>query len=281
VNKKELKNFYQNRLEFLHSLDNGSMNFKSIDETNIYDKYIDEKRDNPILIIGNFPKAKDKLIIPPNALKLLKANLSCEYIDFKKDVILTNSFPFVLTEHTITSKLIDRAPNQMEALGGSILLQREIELIQPRIIITLGNSALISLKYAKCERFVNSLDDLSLNFLLDTYLDFLQKHIVVGYTHYPSSLNMKNLIKLEEFTKFFNNIKIIIKNGYNKYLESLTTKDFKGFEFNDFARSVINEIEKSNKLITPETYKEYFFKLLKYQDENLKENVKQILLAEK
>jgi uracil-DNA glycosylase len=281
VNKDELLKFYENRWDFLESLDNGTIDFSSINKTNIQDSYILEKKDHPILIVGNFPKFQDMEVLPSSALTLLKNNLESNNISFQKDVILTNSFPFALTEKALGNKLINRAPTQIEALAGSIMLLREIELIQPKMIIALGNSALIALKYSKCEKFVKSLDDLSLNFLLDTYLDFLEQHIIIGYTHYPSSLNMKNDIKLNEFQRFCQNIKIIREKGYREYVNSLTKKDFATFSFGDFTNSIMTQIEKDYKLATPKVYQEYFFKMLRYQDPDRQEEIKNILLSEK
>jgi uracil-DNA glycosylase len=281
VNKDELLKFYENRWDFLESLDNGTIDFSSINKTNIQDSYILEKKDHPILIVGNFPKFQDMEVLPSSALTLLKNNLESDNISFQKDVILTNSFPFALTEKALGNKLINRAPTQIEALAGSIMLLREIELIQPKMIIALGNSALIALKYSKCEKFVKSLDDLSLNFLLDTYLDFLEQHIIIGYTHYPSSLNMKNDIKLNEFQRFCQNIKIIREKGYREYVNSLTKKDFATFSFGDFTNSIMTQIEKDYKLATPKVYQEYFFKMLRYQDPDRQEEIKNILLSEK
>jgi uracil-DNA glycosylase len=281
VNKDELLKFYENRWDFLESLDNGTIDFSSINKTNIQDSYILEKKDHPILIVGNFPKFQDMEVLPSSALTLLKNNLESDNISFQKDVVLTNSFPFALTEKALGNKLINRAPTQIEALAGSIMLLREIELIQPKMIIALGNSALIALKYSKCEKFVKSLDDLSLNFLLDTYLDFLEQHIIIGYTHYPSSLNMKNDIKLNEFQRFCQNIKIIREKGYREYVNSLTKKDFATFSFGDFTNSIMTQIEKDYKLATPKVYQEYFFKMLRYQDPDRQEEIKNILLSEK
>jgi uracil-DNA glycosylase len=281
VNKDELLKFYENRWDFLESLDNGTIDFSSINKTNIQDSYILEKKDHPILIVGNFPKFQDMEVLPSSALTLLKNNLESDNISFQKDVVLTNSFPFALTEKALGNKLINRAPTQIEALAGSIMLLREVELVQPKMIIALGNSALIALKYSKCEKFVKSLDDLSLNFLLDTYLDFLEQHIIIGYTHYPSSLNMKNDIKLNEFQRFCQNIKIIREKGYREYVNSLTKKDFATFSFGDFTNSIMTQIEKDYKLATPKVYQEYFFKMLRYQDPDRQEEIKNILLSEK
>jgi uracil-DNA glycosylase len=281
VNKDELLKFYENRWDFLESLDNGTIDFSSINKTNIQDSYILEKKDNPILIVGNFPKFQDMEVLPSSALTLLKNNLESDNINFQRDVVLTNSFPFALTEKALGNKLINRAPTQIEALAGSIMLLREVELVQPKMIIALGNSALIALKYSKCEKFVKSLDDLSLNFLLDTYLDFLEQHIIIGYTHYPSSLNMKNDIKLNEFQRFCQNIKTIREKGYREYVNSLTKKDFATFSFGDFTNSIMTQIEKDYKLATPKVYQEYFFKMLRYQDPDRQEEIKNILLSEK
>jgi hypothetical protein len=280
VNKEELIQFYSHRIDFLEDFDNGSIDFGSIDRTNIHDQYINIKSNNPIMIIGNFPKYNDKSIFPQSSMKFIKDNINCDDIDLKKDVVFTNSFPFITTETSIGNRIINRAPTQLEALAGSIMLIREIELIKPKMIIALGSSALISLKYSNDEQFIKSLDDLSLNFLLDTYIDVLDEHVIIGYTHYPSSMNIKSVAKQHELIKFFDNVKKTISKGYETYLDSLTKKDLISFGFNDFAQTVIDEIKKDGLYITPQNYKDYFFKLLKYQDEETKQEVKRVLLDE-
>ena len=58
--REDLKEFYLKRSEFIKKYVN-----ENIDFTNVYDPYLDEKIDNPIMIIGEAPGANEVRLKEP------------------------------------------------------------------------------------------------------------------------------------------------------------------------------------------------------------------------
>ena len=140
MNKEKLKEFYSSRKDFIkqHLEEN-------IDFTPVYDKYIDEKRDNPVMIIGEAPGVNEVKKGEPfvgKAGENLNYLINLSGLDRKKDILITNAFPFRTFD---VNK--NRTPKAKELKKGAELLKKEIEIVKPSLILLLGNSAIKAFSY--------------------------------------------------------------------------------------------------------------------------------------
>ena len=140
MSKEKLKEFYSSRKDFIkqHLEEN-------IDFTPVYDKYIDEKRDNPVMIIGEAPGLNEVKKGEPfvgKAGENLNYLINLSGLDRKKDILITNAFPFRTFE---ANK--NRTPKAKELKIGAELLKKEIEIVKPSLILLLGNSAIKAFSY--------------------------------------------------------------------------------------------------------------------------------------
>jgi DNA polymerase len=144
LNKEGLKEFYKNRKKIISSKIKGDIDF-----TDVFDPYIDEKIDNPIMIIGEAPgenEVKQKAPFVGKAGENLNYLISLANLDRKKDILITNAFPF----RTKTGNK-NRTPKASELKIGAELLKKEIELVKPKIILLLGNSSIKAFSYIEPE----------------------------------------------------------------------------------------------------------------------------------
>ena len=142
--KKELKEFYLKRAGFIKNYVN-----ENIDFTNVFDPYLDEKKDNPIMIIGEAPGANEVRLKEPfvgKAGENLNYLITLSGLDRKRDFLITNAFPFRTYE---ANK--NRTPKAKELKIGAELLKKEIEIVKPRLILLLGNSAIKAFSYVCSE----------------------------------------------------------------------------------------------------------------------------------
>jgi DNA polymerase len=187
----KLKEFYKNRKNYI--------NFENIDYTDVYDPYLEEKTSNPIMIIGEAPGANEVKKRAPfvgMAGKNLDYLISLSKYDRKKDILITNAFPF----RTFDGNK-NRTPKANELKEGAKLLLEEIYIVKPRLILLLGNSAIKAFSYLPIEnaKEVKNYKRNSIN-----EFDFKKFKTKIGVTFHPSpiSFNRKEIRKsLEEFFK--------------------------------------------------------------------------------
>ena len=136
----DLKEFYLQRKDFIKS------HFReNIDFSDVYDKYLDKKIKNPIMIIGEAPGFNEVQEGEPfvgKAGENLNYLISLSGLDRKRDFLITNAFPF----RTFKDNK-NRTPNAKELKIGAQLLKKEIEIVKPRLILLLGNSAIKAFGY--------------------------------------------------------------------------------------------------------------------------------------
>ena len=190
----KLKEFYLNRKNFIPKSD-------EIDFTEVFDPFLDEKRENPIMIIGEAPGAnevKQKAPFVGKAGENLNYLISLSSLDRKRDFLITNAFPF----RTFKSNK-NRTPNSQELKIGAKLLEEEINIVKPSLIILLGNSAIKAFSYIEWAKDVKNLKKCGVYNIGD---------YKVGLCFHPSPLafNRKNIRKsLEIFFKILKNLDII------------------------------------------------------------------------
>jgi len=135
-----LKEFYKKRKDFIKKYIS-----ENIDFTDVFDKYLDEKGNNPIMIIGEAPGVNEVKLKEPfvgKAGENLNYLISLSGFDRKRDFLITNAFPFRTYEGNK-----NRTPKAKELKIGAELLKKEIEIVKPSLILLLGNSAIKAFSY--------------------------------------------------------------------------------------------------------------------------------------
>ena len=180
----KLKEFYKNRKEFISNFLN-----ENIDFTEVFDPFLDEKIQNPIMIIGEAPGAKEVELKEPfvgKAGENLNYLISLSRLDRKKDFLITNAFPFRTFKNNK-----NRTPSVKELKIGAKLLEKEIEIVKPSLILLLGNSAIKAFSYVCSE--VKNLKKCG-------FYNVCNLNIGICYHPSPLSFNRKEIKKaLEEF----------------------------------------------------------------------------------
>ena len=182
----ELKDFYLKRKDFIKKYFS-----ENIDFTDVYDKYLDKKRKNPIMIIGEAPGANEVKLKEPfvgKAGENLNYLISLSGLDREKDFLITNAFPF----RTFKGNK-NRTPSAKELKIGAELLKKEIEIVKPKLILLLGNSSIKAFSYICPE--VKNLKKCG-------FYNVCGLKIGVCYHPSPLAFNRENIRKsLEEFFK--------------------------------------------------------------------------------
>jgi len=138
--KEKLKNFYKKRGDYIKLYLN-----ENIDFTDVFDPFLNEKKANPIVIIGEAPGLNEVLKRAPfvgKAGENLNYLINISRFDRKKDILITNAFPF---RTYINNK--NRTPKAKELQIGAKLLKEELNIIKPKLILLLGNSAIKAFSY--------------------------------------------------------------------------------------------------------------------------------------
>ena len=192
--KKKLLNFYNKREEYIKKYFH-----ENIDFTNVFDKYINEKRDNPIMIIGEAPGANEVKLKEPfvgKAGENLNYLISLSGLDRKKDFLITNAFPF-----RTFNKHKNRTPSASELKIGSKLLEEEIDIVKPSLILLLGNSAIKAFSYIPWAKEVKNLKKCGV-YEINNYK--------IGVCFHPSPLAFNRSDIRKSLEDFFKSIKSFI-----------------------------------------------------------------------
>jgi DNA polymerase len=190
----KLKQFYRGRKEKL-----AHFNFENIDWTDVFDPYLKEKIENPIMIIGEAPGLNEVIQKQPfvgMAGKNLDYLISLSKYDRKKEILITNGFPFRTFEGNK-----NRTPKSSELKEGAKLLLEEIKIVKPKLILLLGNSAIKTFSYLPLpnSKEVKQFERNSIN---KFDFGFYKTKIGVSFHPSPISFNRKEIRKsLEIFFK--------------------------------------------------------------------------------
>jgi len=190
----KLKNFYKSRKNFIH--------FENVDYTDVFDPYLDEKVNNPIMIIGEAPGANEvdqKEPFVGMAGKNLNYLIKMSGLDRKKDFLITNAFPF----RTFDGNK-NRTPKAKELKEGAKLLLKEIELVKPRLILLLGNSAIKAFSYLPIEN-AKKVKSFKRNSINEFKFPFYTTKI--GVTYHPSPISFNRQDIQNDLKVFFKKLK--------------------------------------------------------------------------
>jgi len=184
--KTDLKYFYKKRADFIKKYLN-----EDIDFTDVFDPYIEQKIDSPIMIIGEAPGAHEVRLKQPfvgKAGENLSFLIEKSELDRKKNFLITNAFPFRTYDGNK-----NRTPKTGELKIGAKLLEIEIEIVNPKLILLLGNSAIKAFSYISWASVVKNLKKCGI-------YEINGKKIGLCYHPSPLSFNRQDIrISLEHF----------------------------------------------------------------------------------
>ena len=192
--KEKLLDFYKSRKEYIKSHLN-----EKIDFTDVYDPYIAEKKDNPIMVIGEAPGANEVKLKQPfvgKAGENLAYLIKQSGLNRESDFLITNAFPFRTYENNK-----NRTPKASELKIGAKLLEKEIEIVKPKLILLLGNSAIKAFSYIPWAKEVKNLSKCGV-------YDINGYKIGVCFHPSPLAFNRRDIRKSLEM--FFKNLKTLI-----------------------------------------------------------------------
>jgi len=148
------------------------------------------------MIIGEAPGAnevKQKAPFVGKAGENLNYLISLSGFDRKRDFLITNAFPF----RTFKGNK-NRTPNSQELKIGAKLLEEEINIVKPSLIILLGNSAIKAFSYIEWAKDVKKLKKCGVYKIGD---------YKVGLCFHPSPLAFNRKDIRESLEKFFKSLK--------------------------------------------------------------------------
>ncbi|WP_456480355.1 uracil-DNA glycosylase [Nautilia sp.] len=189
--KEKLLDFYKKRKGFI----NAHLS-ENIDFTDVFDPYIGEKKDNPIMIIGESPGANEVKLKRPfvgKAGENLTYLIEKSGLNRTRDFLITNAFPFRTYERGK-----NRTPKAEELKTGAKLLEKEIEIVKPELIILLGNSAIKAFSYIPWAKEVKNLKKCGI-YNIHGYK--------IGLCFHPSPLAFNRKDIRESLEKFFKRLK--------------------------------------------------------------------------
>lgn len=195
----DLKEFYDKRWSSISDYLGDT-----VDSTDVRDPYIDVKEKNPIMIIGEAPGGEEVLKGEPfcgPAGKNLRWLICESGLDRKKDFLITNALPFRTFEEGVKGRK-NRTPTKEELEIGSVLLEQELKIVKPSVILILGDSAKKAVKYIpdlfkeakKLERNTSK------------EIEIYGFKTIITYAYHPSPLVYNQKSKAEDLKNYFRNI---------------------------------------------------------------------------
>lgn len=204
--RTQLLTFYAERLERLRGF--GLDESRGIDPTPVYDPFVMEKKEHPIVIIGEAPggrEVEERAPFVGPAGKNLSSLIERSGLDRKTDILITNAFPF-RTCQSGSNGVKNRTPETSELTLGAKLLLEELEIIRPSIILVLGGSArkaFMKLADRSLTQALKSMED-------HTFLKVASQSgfdVILGRSFHPSPLVYNIPHKREKLQEFFTSLK--------------------------------------------------------------------------
>lgn len=205
----KITEFYDLRWKILSSVFTGL-----VDSTDVRDPYISIKKKNPIMIIGESPGSEEVRLGQPfcgAAGKNLTSLIELSGLDRKTDFLITNAVPFRTCEYGVKG-LKNRTPTKDELREGSMLLEQELVMVEPHIILMLGESAKSAVK------FIPDLYDVVKNLQRgeSKEIEIYGFKTIITYTYHPSPLVYNQKPKAQELQNYFTTT---LTNLYSQKLE--------------------------------------------------------------
>jgi len=177
---------------------------ETVDSTDVRDPYVDIKINNPIMIIGEAPGGNEVKQGEPfcgPAGKNLRSLIELSGLNRKTDFLITNALPFRTFQVTPSGRK-NRTPFKEELQIGSILLEQELKIVKPSIILILGGSAKTAIK------FIPNLYSEVKNLQRNTWkeIEIYGFKTIVTHTYHPSPLVYNQKLKAKDLRNYFQTI---------------------------------------------------------------------------
>lgn len=175
-----------------------------VDSTDVRDPYIDIKKSNPIMIIGEAPGGEEVTKGQPfcgPAGKNLRWLIKESGLNRKTDFLITNALPFRTFQQGEVG-IKNRTPTKNELQIGSVLLEQELQIVKPSVILVLGGSAKTALK------FIPSLYKEVKTLQRNTWkeIEIFGFNTIVTHAYHPSPLVYNQKDKATDLKNYFRNI---------------------------------------------------------------------------
>ena len=191
-----LKEFYDKRWDAI-----SNKLTKFVDSTDVRDPFIDSKKNNPIMIIGEAPGGEEVKLGEPfcgPAGKNLRYLISESGLNRETDFLITNALPFRTFQFTDKGTK-NRTPTKEELRIGSLLLEQELIMVKPSIILVLGGSAKTALKFIP--DLHKEVKDLHRGEWKE--IDIYGFKTIITHTYHPSPLVYNQKSKAEDLKYYF------------------------------------------------------------------------------
>jgi len=201
-----LLDFYKKRLELLKKEAEG-LDFGQIDPALVFDKTLEKKSDDFILIVGEAPGANEVAQGIPfcgMAGRNLSNLIDSCGLSRERDFLITNAFPFRTFQNTNTG-VKNRTPNTKELIAGAKLLKIELEILRPKMILILGGSAKKAFLRVNDGNLTDTLKDME-NHTFKKTVSSSGYETMIGLGFHPSPLVYNQKAKREELLDFFKRI---------------------------------------------------------------------------
>ncbi|MGP1560723.1 MAG: uracil-DNA glycosylase family protein [Helicobacteraceae bacterium] len=195
--KQALRAFYTSRAGRLQE---SGLDLSLVDLTGVFDPFLDEKIERPVMIVGEAPGAKEVARGEPfcgAGGKNLDLVLELNGLNRQRDFLITNAFAFRTFEKTARG-VKNRTPSLAELKFGADLLLEEIAIVRPRLILALGGSSqrALGLIYAGIKAMKN-------HSICDVNLEQIGFKTRLGISFHPSPLVYNTRAKREKLHEFF------------------------------------------------------------------------------
>jgi uracil-DNA glycosylase len=197
-----MTSFYEQRLELLQA--KFDLDFLQIDSSTVYDRDFVHKKGENICLIGEAPGEKEVLNGKPfcgpagaNLAKLIALSAIP-----RERFCITNGFCFRTFAQGVKGA-INRAPNKQELTAGAYLLAQELELLRPKVIILLGNSALKAVMLLQDGSLKDGLKELGRHEMCTLFSEILGADVLVAKAFHPSPLVFNQVAKRARLEQFF------------------------------------------------------------------------------
>ena len=175
-----------------------------VDPSDVRDPFVEIKRKSPIMIIGEAPGGTEAEQGQPfcgPAGKNLSYLLDYAGLDRAKDILITNALPFRTFQFTDKGRK-NRTPTKEELRIGSILLEEELILVKPSVILILGGSAKTAVKFIP--DLYKEVKNLERN--TSKEIEIYGFKTVVTFAYHPSPLVYNTKSKADDLKSFFKDI---------------------------------------------------------------------------
>lgn len=174
---------------------------KLVDFTDVRDPFVDIKKPNPIMIIGEAPGGEEIKLGEPfcgPAGKNLRYLIGESGLSRDTDFLITNALPFRTFQDGAKGRK-NRTPTKEELQIGSILLEQELIMVKPSVILILGGSAKTAVKFIP--DLYKEVKDLQRGEWKE--IEIYGFKTIVTHTFHPSPLVYNQKSKAEELKAYF------------------------------------------------------------------------------